>query len=61
MQESKLGVLCNVCGKMLKNKDALNFHIMNTKLPGNISTHFLVLLTKVLLGNCIPFYGINLC
>ena len=35
MQESKLGVLCNVCGKMLKNKDALNFHIMNTKLPGH--------------------------
>jgi hypothetical protein len=34
MKESKLGVLCNVCGKMLKNKDALNFHIMNTKLPG---------------------------
>ena len=35
MQESKLGSLCNICGKMLKNKDALNFHIMNTKLPGH--------------------------
>ena len=35
MTESKLGVLCNVCGKMLKNRDALNFHIMNTKLPGH--------------------------
>lgn len=35
MVESRLGALCNVCGKIFKNKEALDFHIMYTKLPGH--------------------------
>ena len=54
MQESKLGVLCNVCGKMLKNKDALNFHIMNTKLPGHEAA--LQQVAKKLLITIIAFF-----
>lgn len=35
MSESNLGLLCNVCGKIFKSRDALDFHIMYTKLPGH--------------------------
>jgi len=35
MNDANLGLLCNVCGKIFKSKDALDFHIMYTKLPGH--------------------------
>ena len=35
MSDANLGLLCNVCGKIFKSKDALDFHIMYTKLPGH--------------------------
>ena len=35
MNEANLGLLCNVCGKIYKSKDALDFHIMYTKMPGH--------------------------
>ena len=35
MADANLGLLCNVCGKIFKSKDALDFHIMYTKLPGH--------------------------
>ena len=35
MNEANLGPICSVCGKVFKTKDALDFHIMYTKLPGH--------------------------
>ena len=35
MSDANLGLLCNVCGKIFKSRDALDFHIMYTKLPGH--------------------------
>ena len=35
MTNSKLGEMCLVCYKIFRNKDALEFHIMNTKMPGH--------------------------
>ena len=35
MNDANLGLLCNVCGKIFKSRDALDFHIMYTKLPGH--------------------------
>lgn len=35
MSDANLGPLCTVCGKIFKSKDALDFHIMYTKLPGH--------------------------
>ena len=35
MSGANLGLLCNVCGKIFKSRDALDFHIMYTKLPGH--------------------------
>ena len=33
--EKKLGSFCTVCGKVFRNRDALDFHIMTTKMPGH--------------------------
>ena len=35
MTNSKLGEMCPVCYKIFRNKDALEFHIMNTKMSGH--------------------------
>ena len=35
MTNNKLGEMCHVCYKIFRNKDALEFHIMNTKMPGH--------------------------
>ena len=35
MNTANLGPICSVCGKVFKTKDALDFHIMYTKLPGH--------------------------
>ena len=35
MSDANLGLLCNVCGKIFKSRDALDFHIMYTKLSGH--------------------------
>ena len=37
MANSKLGEMCPVCYKIFRNKDALEFHIMNTKMMGHES------------------------
>ena len=31
----KLGCMWDVCGKVFKNRDALEFHILSTKMPGH--------------------------
>ena len=35
MANNKLGEMCPVCYKIFRNKDALEFHIMNTKMMGH--------------------------
>ena len=35
MTNNKLGEMCPVCYKIFRNKDALEFHIMNTKMLGH--------------------------
>lgn len=35
ISEKKLGAICTVCGKVFRNRDALDFHIMTTKMPNH--------------------------
>jgi hypothetical protein len=35
ISDKKLGAICSVCGKVFRNRDALDFHVMTTKMPGH--------------------------
>ncbi len=32
---AKVGSICTVCGKIFRNREALDNHILTTKMPGN--------------------------